>query len=51
MNATNAVSMENAMELNSEFQLVELEQRLEMAAGEPVYYCCFCIMNCEMVAM
>lgn len=46
MNATTAVSMEEAMELNGEFQLVELEQRLEMAAAEPVYYCCFCILNC-----
>jgi hypothetical protein len=39
-------------ELGGEFQLAELEQRLEMAsAGSPsFYYCCMCFNNvaCQM---
>ena len=44
-----------AVDLNGEFQLAELEQRLEMASlsstmnVEPVYYCCFCIAFCDAV--
>jgi len=51
---TDVASM-NAM--NGEFQLAELEQRLEMASvsgsvnQEPIYYCCFCIAFCDTVAM
>jgi hypothetical protein len=40
------------MNLNGEFQLAELEQRLEMASAssatlQPIYYCCFCVANCD----
>jgi hypothetical protein len=38
--------------LHGEFQLAELEQRLEMAsassmATEPIYYCCYCVAFCD----
>jgi hypothetical protein len=51
---TEVASMK-AVDLNGEFQLAELEQRLEMASvsgsmnQEPVYYCCFCIAFCDAI--
>lgn len=48
------VSSAKEMDLNGEFQLAELEQRLEMASvssatSQPVYYCCYCIAFCDPV--
>lgn len=48
------VSSVKETSLNGEFQLAELEQRLEMAsvssvATQPVYYCCFCVAFCDAV--
>ena len=44
--------VKNETELSGEFQLAELEQRLEMAsASSPsFYYCCMCFNNvaCQM---
>lgn len=57
MKASSVEMMGNVIELNAEFQLVELEQRLEMAAAaDPtrvmIDYCCRCVLNplCDMYA-
>jgi hypothetical protein len=51
MKSNTEVSSVKEMELNGEFQLAELEQRLEMASLSmnltPIYYCCFCVANCD----
>lgn len=54
MKAAFVEMMEDNMDVTGQFQLVELEQRLEMAAAaDPskiiIDYCCRCFMNpqCE----
>ena len=51
MNMVSMVSAEKDVQsLDGEFQLAELEQRLETVAASDFYYCCMCFNNvaCQM---